>query len=156
MDRQLPTLKRKKIVEADKPKVVDFSSQSNPQGYFHQQIRHGDVVIKITSTSKSGPFYSRKYTDFGGKATEENSRHKTLKGAYAWAQKHLAGGVTVKTEDIDTEGKPDAVPDYDMAEGGSGKIVPDLGLDDRLFTEDDEDEKIVPSEVAVSGRSYTI
>ena len=63
-------------------------------------------------------------------------------------------------EDIDTAGVPDAVPDFDMAETG-GDVVPQIGVDDRLFTELDagEDElnkKLVPSDTAVSGRLYTV
>jgi hypothetical protein len=59
-------------------------------------------------------------------------------------------------EDIDTNRVPDTVPDFDMAENDT--IVPDIGVDDRLFTETDEDEndKLVPADVAVSGRSYTL
>jgi len=166
MDRQLPTLKRKKIIEADKPEVADFSSRSNPKGYFHQEIRKPDgTVVKITASQRSGPFYVRKYTDHGNKATEENSKLTTLAGAYKWAKKHLETPTfsklrqkLTKEEDIDTAGVPDAVPDYDMAEVDSGhELVPNIGLDDRLYTEDggDEDSKIVPSDVVGSGRLYT-
>jgi hypothetical protein len=153
MDRQLPTLKRKKIIEAD------FSSCSNPKGYFHQEIRKPDgTVVKITASQRSGPFYVRKYTDHGNKATEENSKLTTLAGAYKWAFSKLRQKLT-KEEDIDTAGVPDAVPDYDMAEVDNGhELVPNIGLDDRLYTEDggDEDSKIVPSDVVGSGRLYTI
>ena len=59
-----------------------------------------------------------------------------------------------KKEDIDTAGVPDTVPDFDMAEKDT---VPQIGLDDRLFTEVDDDlnDKIVPADTAVSGRLYT-
>jgi hypothetical protein len=59
-----------------------------------------------------------------------------------------------KKEDIDTAGIPNAVPDYDMTEKD---VVPQIGIDDRLFTEVDDDvnDKIVPSDMAVSGRLYT-
>jgi len=59
-------------------------------------------------------------------------------------------------DDIDTVRVPDAVPDFDMAE--KQDIVPDIGLDDRLYTEteDDVNDKIIPSDVAVSGRLYTL
>lgn len=162
MDRQLPTLKRKKIIEDDKPEIADFSSRSNPKGYFNQEIRspNGNVV-KITASQRSGPFYVRKYTDHGNKVTDENSRLTTLKGAYGWAKKHLAAPTfsklrqkLTKEEDIDRVG----VPDYDMAEVDSGhEIVPNIGLDDRLFTENDPEEEsnTVPADVVSSGRLYT-
>jgi effector-binding domain-containing protein len=65
-------------------------------------------------------------------------------------------------DDIDTAGVPDTVPDFDMTE--KQKLVPDIGIDDRLFTElevdgnedDNLNKKIVPSDTAVSGRLYTI
>lgn len=64
---------------------------------------------------------------------------------------------TPTKEDIDTAGVPDAVPDFDMAE--TDQVVPDIGIDDRLYTEDggdDENKKTVPSDVVSSGRLYTM
>ena len=109
----------------------------------------------------------RLYTDKGNHATDTHSTLTSLDAAYKWAKKHLAVStfddlkkkLTTK-EDIDTAGVPDAVPDFEMAERQD--IVPDIGVDDRLYTEDggldDEDtnKKVVPAETAVSGRLYTI
>ena len=122
--------------------------------------------MKITASKRSGPFYVRLYTNKGNTATDENSRLTTLPAAYKWAKEHLSiksfddlqKKLTTK-EDIDTAGIPDAVPDFDMAEK---QVVPQIGLDDRLYTEDggNEDDnpnrKIVPSDTAVSGRLYTV
>ena len=178
LTRHLPTLKKKQVVsgsglvgEEEKTAVADFSSKSNPKGYFHQEIRHpSGAVVKITASKRTGPFRVRLYTDKGNKATDKNSSLTTLKAAYDWAKKHLATStfdqfkkkLTTK-EDIDTAGVPDIVPDFDMAEKQK-KLVPDIGLDDRIFTEldvsgnedDDLNKKIVPSDTAVSGRLYTV
>lgn len=169
MTRHLPTLKRKKIItglgeeEDDNHEVADFSQRSgNPQKrYMHQQVRSatGDMV-KITASSPQGPFEVRKYTDHGTKVTKEHSTLTTLAAAHKWAHKHLGkktlwNKLTAQKEDIDTAGVPDAVPDYDMAEMGGDHVVPEIGLDDRLYTEDDENDKIVPADTVGSGRLYT-
>lgn len=160
MTRRLPTALPKKVVEAEHS-VADFSSHSKPKGYFHQEVRHpSGTVVKITASQRSGPFHVRKYVRFGNKSTDENSTLTTLSAAYEWARKHLPPAKNasysdlsskLKKEDIDTAGVPDAVPDFEMAEDGS--IVPDIGVDDRLYTEDEEE--IVPSDVVSSGRLYT-
>ena len=170
MTSHLPTFtKRKKVIAGGvQEEIADFSSKSNPKGYFHQEIRHGGSVVKITATKRDGPFDVRLYTEKGNKVTDSHSSLTTLKSAYGWAQKHLRSTtfkdlkkkLTTK-EDIDTAGVPDTVPDFDMVE--KQKLVPDIGIDDRLFTEleggnedDDLNKKIVPSDTAVSGRLYTI
>jgi hypothetical protein len=148
--------------------IADFSSKSNPKGYFHQEIRHpgSGKTVKVTASSHAGPFRVRLYTDRGNHATDTHSTLTSLDAAYKWAKKHLAVStfddlkkkLTAK-EDIDTAGVPDAVPDFEMAEK---QIVPDIGVDDRLYTEDggleddDTNKKVVPAETAVSGRLYTI
>lgn len=153
---------KKKVSE----ELADFSSKSNPKGYFHQEVRNKGSVVKITASSRSGPFQVRLYTDHGNKATDKHSTLTTIQAAYKWAEKHL--GVQVKEstfsqlrkklsekDDIDNVRVPDTVPDFDMAETD---IVPDIGLDDRLYTEteDDVNDKVVPGDVAVSGRLYTL
>jgi len=46
------------------------------------------------------------------------------------------------------------VPDFEVQESDDDReIVPTLGLDDRLYTEDEQE--IVPAEEVVSGRLYT-
>jgi hypothetical protein len=170
MTRHLPTVKPKRVVSGGGlvgEEIADFSSKSNPKGYFHQEIRHGGSVVKITAAKSTGPFDVRLYTEKGNKATDTHSSLTTLRSAYGWAQKHLGASTfedlkkkLTKEDDIDTAGVPDVVPDFDMAE--RQKLVPDIGMDDRLYTEDggieDEDlnRKIVPSDTAVSGRLYTI
>jgi len=122
--------------------------------------------VKITASQRSGPFHIRLYTEKGNKATEHNETVKSLKSAYRWAEKKLGMPVheceytrfkkVVAKEDIDTAGVPDAVPDFDMAEVEDQRreTVPNIGLDDRLYTEDGGTE--VPFDVANSGRQYTM
>jgi hypothetical protein len=81
---------------------------------------------------------------------------------YCWQSGHHNEPTTfsnlrkkLEKEDIDNVRVPDTVPDFDMAE--KQDIVPEIGLDDRLYTEtEDENDRIVPADMAVSGRSYTL
>lgn len=59
------------------------------------------------------------------KYDDKNSKETTLQAAYAWAAKQL-GLKSVKEAEIDTGVRKSVLPKT---------IVPEVGLDDRLFTD---------------------
>jgi hypothetical protein len=142
------------------------------QTYHNPNLKH-----EVKGTSENGPVYnfgpgevhhlqkdllshyksvksidtSRRST--GAKAHRGKNTQVKIKEAEPITFSNLRQKLSSKKEYIDTAV---GVPDFDMAEKD---LVPKIGLDDRLFTEVDDDnlnDKIVPVDVVGSGRSYTM
>lgn len=145
MTRHLPTIKPKKVV---------FESFMKSINEAHRPCKACDCkTLQHIDTDSDGKSVWRCHNCDATtpKTSRTSKKKKTLDDTF---------NRLLKKEDIDTAGVPDAVPDYDMAEDGD--VVPQIGLDDRLYTEteeeneDDLNSKIVPSDTAVSGRLYTV
>ena len=116
--------------------------------YIHPKTQH---VISVGSMRGAPAWGSNESNGNSAKTLTQHITSLKKSPTYQDLQNRL------KESELDTDvGGHKAVPNIEVVEGGDD-IVPEIGLDDRLFTEKElEDEEVVPSDVAVNDRFYSM